>query len=56
LQLTLKGDKAAELQKMISLKDSDIQKMRLDIEKLMKNLKDVTLTHSTNLRSAEEAL
>ena len=56
LQIRLKSDKNSELQKVITSRESDISKMRLDIEKLMKNLKDVTLQHSMNMRQSEDTL
>lgn len=56
LQVRLKSEKASELQKSIHSKDSEVQRMRLDIEKLMKNLKDVSLSHSIGQKMNEETI
>jgi uncharacterized coiled-coil protein SlyX len=43
IQVKYRTEKIAELQKQLNNKDLDLSKQRLDIEKLMKNLKDMSL-------------
>ena len=43
IQVKYRTEKIAELQKQLNSKDLDLSKQRLDIEKLMKNLKDMSL-------------
>ena len=56
IQLRFKNEKQSELQKHLLGKDGDMSKMRLDIEKLMKNLKDSSLDFSMGQRMNEETI
>lgn len=56
LQSKLKTDKVIDLQRQLSTKDSELSRMRLDIEKLMKNLKDSALAFSQAQKANEEAV
>lgn len=46
IQIKFKNDKIADLEKQFTGKEQELSKQRLDIEKLMKNLKDMALIHS----------
>lgn len=56
IQVKCRSEKIAELQKQLSNKDADLSKHRLDIEKLMKNLKDMSLSFSLGQRMNEETI
>jgi len=56
IQFKVKTDKINELQKSLSTKDCELSRHRLDIEKLMKNLKDLSLQQSMNSKMNEEII